>query len=304
MMGSPVIEGRRTEADAIVEAAATIEVLRAEPGGFALSVPHTRRVQSIERLAFQPPRRVGEVCLSTLDSFIQYVKRNEVSGRTTVWARLDETQVTETEFVAVFNDTLESSVPLGADEAPQGWRDDRAIYSPVPTREWLTWSGKDRARMSQREFAQFLEENLDDVHVLGPDVGRLPSGADMLEMSRSLEITSTSRLRSHAREQSGSFEFTFIKSEDDATVERMKFFDRFCVLLAPFQNGPTPPAWPIPARLRYRAESDGKVVFWYELIRPDKVLQAAVGEMLVRVRNETGVPVLEGLCNPVSPLLD
>lgn len=55
------------------------------------------------------------------------------------------------------------------------------------------------------------------------------------------------------------------------------------------------PGYRIDARLRYRHAS-GKVAFWYELIRPDRVHEAAAKELIERIRTglPQGVPLLMG----------
>jgi len=52
-------------------------------------------------------------------------------------------------------------------------------------------------------------------------------------------------------------------------------------------------AYPIEARLKYRVK-DGSVVFWYELIRPDRVFKTAVEEELAKIKEATKMPVILG----------
>ena len=41
-------------------------------------------------------------------------------------------------------------------------------------------------------------------------------------------------------------------------------------------------------------EKDGKVTFWYELIRPDRVFKTSVNDELARIKEATGFPVISG----------
>ena len=58
---------------------------------------------------------------------------------------------------------------------------------------------------------------------------------------------------------------------DAATIARMRVFDRFALAIPVFWGRPR---YPLAARLRYRI-AEGKVRFWYELIRPDRVHEEA-----------------------------
>ena len=52
-------------------------------------------------------------------------------------------------------------------------------------------------------------------------------------------------------------------------------------------------AYPLEARLKYR-ESGGKLSFWYELIRPDRVFKTAVVDDLQKIKDATGFPIVFG----------
>ena len=83
----------------------------------------------------------------------------------------------------------------------------------------------------------------------------------------------------------------FVQSDDQQTVDKMKLFDRFRIGIPVFWNGD---AYPIIARLRYRVR-EGKLTFWYELVRQDKVLEAATLTMIHAVQEGAGVPFFFGL---------
>ena len=54
------------------------------------------------------------------------------------------------------------------------------------------------------------------------------------------------------------------------------------------------PAYRIPVRLRWRLQ-EGKVAFWYELVRPHRFIEDAVMEIRERIVNDTGIAVLSGI---------
>jgi uncharacterized protein YfdQ (DUF2303 family) len=141
--------------------------------------------------------------------------------------------------------------------------------------------------MEQERFAAFLEDNMVDI----AHVENMPSGADMLRMALEFEANSNKKFRSKTNLQSGGFSIEFIDEENHDTRSTMKVFERFTIGIPIF--GRSSNAYPIEARLKYR-EKDGKLTFWYELIRPDRVFDAAVTDELNAVRERTGVPVIFG----------
>ena len=70
----------------------------------------------------------------------------------------------------------------------------------------------------------------------------------------------------------------------------MQMFDRLNIGIPVFWNGDP---YQIDARLRYRVR-EGKVTFWYELIRPDKVLEAATAGVIDIIKAQTGTPFFFG----------
>lgn len=51
---------------------------------------------------------------------------------------------------------------------------------------------------------------------------------------------------------------------------------------------------PINENIRNVRIEDGKVSFWYELIRPDRVFKTAVSDALQKIAAETGYLILNG----------
>ena len=227
-----------------------------------------------------PLRKRAKVKLQDAESFIDYVKRHGSLTDSTIWgtANYQEGRVS---FVAIINDH-------GEDDTKAQWRDHTARFSPEFSEEWRRWFGQNRKPMSQAEFAAFIEENLKDV--ASPDGAGLPTGAQMLEMALSFEANQDMRFKSAIRLGNGGVQMSFVQDDDDQTLAKMQLFERFAVGIPVFWNGD---AYRIDARLRYRAR-DGKVSFWYELIRQDKTLEAATTTLIKTIREKTGTPFFFG----------
>lgn len=227
-----------------------------------------------------PRRKIANVVLLDADSFIEYVKRHGSLTDSTIWCETDY-KLGKVNFKAIINDH-------GSDEANPAWRDHTAKYSPEFSEEWARWIASNNKAFSQTDFAKFIDDNLKDVASQEGD--GMPSGAQMLEMAISFEANQDMRFKSAIRLQSGGVQMQFVQDDDAQTIEKMQMFDRFAIGIPVFWSSD---AYKIEARLRYRIR-DGKLHFWYELIRQDKTLEAATKTIIATVREKTGSPFFFG----------
>jgi uncharacterized protein YfdQ (DUF2303 family) len=230
-----------------------------------------------EKHAMTPRRKRATVRLADALSFIDYVERHGSLAYSTVWCEADYA-AGKVDFSAILNDH-------GEEEEPH-WRDHTARYAPVFSQEWKTWTSKNKHTFSQAEFAMLIEDNLKDI--AGAD--NLPTGAQMLEMALSFEANQDMRFKSAIRLQNGGVQMSFVQDDDSQTLAKMQLFDRFAIGIPVFWNGD---AYRVDARLRYRVR-DGKLTFWFELIRQDKVLESATTTLIEQIRTATGSPFFFG----------
>ncbi len=245
-----------------------------------IAVPKGWEVQDCdnEALLQKPRRKKAIVSLNDTDSFIGYVKRHGSLTACTIWADVDYAEE-KAKFQAVINDH-------GEKEDEQAWRDHVAHYAPQFSPEYLRWAGKNRTVMSQVDFAEFLDNNQMDI--ASPQ--GFPSSAEMLQMALNFEAKQDLRFKSSVRLQNGGTDMTFVQDDDKGTIERMKVFDKFAIGIPVYFGGD---AYQINARLRYR-HREGKVVFWYELVRPDLVMKAATDTIIEKIKAECGQPFFFG----------
>ncbi|MPS27587.1 MAG: DUF2303 family protein [Alcaligenaceae bacterium] len=249
--------------------------LFAVPEGFTLETD-----EALLKLQPAPLRPTGKVHLQTLDSFIDYLLKHRGVG-TTVWCQANYVAGT-VDFIAVLND----HEPSAEQDAP-GWRDFRATFKPAYSVEWSRWTKSNREKMSQVEFATFIDDNLKDI---APPEEGLPSGTQMLQMASCIEISQDKRIKSAVRLQSGGIQVEYVENDDAATVERMQLFERFRLGIPVFWQGA---AYKLDARLRYK-HSEAKLALWYELVRPDKLVEDAIGEMVAIIEERLELAVLFG----------
>lgn len=250
-----------------------------------LVFPKTMEHKAIDGEALLPnPRRAkGTAEFDDLDSFARYVLEFAKPG-STVWCNFNP-QTHALGFTGVI-DEHSPSLP--------GWRDLKATFSPDMSAEWKVWTGRNgpNKAMSQLEFAEFMEANEQDIHAAeGP-----PTSLDMHKLATEFIAKQDVALKSVIRTQSGGVQLNYVDDADAGTTAAMKLFERFAIAIPVFWTAPEVDkldkpltAYRIDARLKYRVGA-GKVIFFYELIRPDRVHQKAAVELIesLRVRLATG----------------
>lgn len=251
--------------------------LFAIPNGFDLQAD-----SALEQMQDAPYRKKGHVSVQTADSFTQYVNKHK-QAESLLYALVDTTNInTPLVIKAVFND--HHGAALNA--TPAGWRDFTASLTPEASHEWKTWNARDGKQMDQFTFAQFLDDNIKDIS----SQQGYPSGTDMLQMVLRFELSQDKRIKSAIRIQSGGTNIEYVDDDDAATVERMQAFDKFMLGIPTFWMGQ---AYMLEAKLRYRVR-EGKLSLWYDLVRPDLVVNDAVAKILEEVQQKTELTVLYG----------
>lgn len=245
------------------------------------AVPQGTKLERVDLEQFLPnPRRTkAAAVLNDADSFLAYVGRH-ANASTVCWASFDP-QKFSLSFSAVIDEHAKGTA---------GWRAHVATYTPAMSAEWKVWSGANKQPQEQVAFAEFIERNELDIATQDG----YPTSLQMLALATEFEANSDKRIKSVARLQGGGVRLEYIDDDHPETLAQMKLFERFQIGIPVFWAGP---AYRIDARLKYRHGS-GKVAFWYELIRPDRVHEAAAKELIDKVRMGIGsVPLLMGSCS-------
>lgn len=243
-----------------------------EGGGIPYAVvPEGYRIEELEALLPTPARQRGASHLRDAASFAAYFKRHE-SDNSTIWGTIDPPR-----FVAVFDDH-------GADGIA-GWREHTATYACPLSPEWNTWKSRDGKQMAQTDFAQFVEDNLPDIIA--------PEAAAILEISRTLTAKKKVDYTSAVRLSNGEVQFAYQEEIQGTTTKgQIQIPEEFVIAIPVFENGPR---YRITARLRYRIDDGSKrLVMWFDLLRPHKVLEDAVNEVWQEIADTTGREIFHG----------
>lgn len=275
---------KTTETQTIVELASGIKPVsiggEAHIMGLALPPDWTYHVEDREKLLDAPARKKGNVRLDDTESFIAYVIKHADENFTNLYCSADYIK-SEVSFRCVFNDH-------GSGNDDQQWQDYTANYNPLFSEEWKRWIGSNKKLFTQLEFAMFIEENLSDI----ASTSNMPSGSDLLSMATSFEATQDMKFKSSVRLQNGGIDMSFLQDDNAQTLQKMQMFEKIAIGIPVFW-GSNAEAYQITARLRYR-NKEGKLVFWYELIRADKVLEDATKQLIEKIKSETKVPMYFG----------
>lgn len=233
-----------------------------------VALPEGWRVHDLEDLLSAPTRQEGTTVLRDDTSFIAYVNKQK-SDITDLYYQIDPPI-----FAAVFD---------GERPGKPAWGKHRATYKCPISKEWATWTGFDGKKMTQEDFARFIENNLPDIIE--------PESAAMLEIATTLEAKKKVTFSSGLRLSNGSNELSYDEEvQGTAAKGKMKIPERIRLVLPVFENGVR---YYVDANFRYRING-GALSMWYELVRPHKIIEDAVKELREKIEKETEIQALNG----------
>lgn len=230
------------------------------------AIANGMKIETLEKLyesqQSQPRHLKQTVELLSIDSFIRYF--NRFAGESsTIFAN-----PIEGKFIAILDYHSAPSEPA--------WGTHKLSYLCPRTVEWSRWIRINNEKMSQEEFALFIEDNSREITD--------PNGAEMLEIAASLKAKNNVNFRSSVRLDNGQTQFTYEEKIDGQAgiTGQLQIPEKIKLVLKPFQGGHP---YEAEARFRYRITQQG-LVMWYTLIRPHLIQEDAVRDVLQKVREE------------------
>jgi len=155
--------------------------------------------------------------------------------------------------------------------------------------EWITWAGKSEKTMSQQEFAEFLEDNSNDILQPGP--------AEMLEVATSLHATTGATFRRAMNLSNGQVQMQFDENIEAKVAGGTKEVPTtFQIGVRPFMGTER---YPVDCRLRYRVQG-GSLSFHFKALHLDTITEAALEGIVAKVRDETGIAPALGSHDPAA----
>jgi uncharacterized protein YfdQ (DUF2303 family) len=219
-------------------------------------------LELFEKLLPAPLHCETDVTLHDAQSFAEYVNK---FGDDDTMVFID---LRDAKFVAIIDYHR-------ADNDPQHGHH-RVTYQCPKTPEWNTWLKHSGEKMSQVEFALFIEDNAEEI--------TNPQGAQMLEIAGSLQATNKHDFSSAIKLDNGETQFAYNEVIDGKAGKngQLDIPTEITVQLQPFQGGS---AYERKARFRYRI-SNGGLMMWYDLVRPQKCIEDAVQDTLTQIKTQ------------------
>ena len=196
----------------------------------------------------KPKRKTGNVFVDDLDSFLVYFRKHSTPD-SEIYVNVDKARITA---------VLDAHASGGAD-----WGQHRLILRMQPTDRWADWTGKDRQPFKQIQFAEFIEDHLDEI--------REPAAATMLEIAQTFEANTKVKFSSGANLTNGDRRLQW-EETTDAKAGKLDVPTQFTIGIAPFDFADP---YEINARFRYRISS-GDLYITYLLDDPAAVVRDAV----------------------------
>ena len=240
----------------------------------------------------RPARKAGVAKLQTLDSFIALANRHQ-TRHSAIFANTDWTAPSLTAIID-YHETNEADVIGSPDNCKH-----RVHYAFPLSVEWTAWIKANGVQMSQGDFAAFIEDRIADLTSPNEDerftaeelfATTAATPAELVTLSRGLQVNVESKVRNANTLSSGEAQIIFEEQHTDGSGGKLRVPGLFFLNVAPFFAGEKAR---IPVRLRYRVK-EGKLLWFYQIYRPDVVVTERVRADLAAAVEQTGLPAFEG----------
>ena len=235
-----------------------------------------------------PQKKAGTANAQTFESFCTLANRHKTDD-SVIFANMDWRKPSLTAIIDYHQNQ------------PGGLADNgrhRIHYAFPLSEEWQKWLEMDGQPMKQQDFAWFLEDRI--LEVSSPEVAdlayeqqfgtKIALASQLVELSRGLNVRVDSVVKNAVTLQTGEASIQFEEAHTDAAGQPLKVPGLFILNIAPFFMGDKVR---IPVRLRYRLVG-GKIMWFYNIYRPDLVITETVRASLFEAKRETELPAYEG----------
>lgn len=167
------------------------------------------------------------------------------------------------------------------------WQAHRAVLTMERTPQWVTWTGKNKIKMTQQAFAEFIEDNAPDIAPGGPC-----TAADLLELAQQFQAHTRVSFSSAKRLKDGQTQLTYAETIEAKAGERgtIEIPDAFELAVAPFEDCAP---YRVKARFRYRLNG-GDLAMFYQLNDPDTVFRHAVLDVVAKAEEACKTIIMRG----------
>lgn len=260
---------------------ATVKVIKHEGYKPAVLVPNDFGLRELEQDLEFPELLQQNIHVDDVQSFIEYWKKHK-TDESVIFCR-------DNAFTAIIDYHTKANDPR--------WLKHQTSFPCKFSDEFDIWNQHNRKRMSQLDFAYFLEDCVDDI--VGASAAdekiqipkEAPSGTDMLQLATNFKASKKADFLSDHILQNGQCELKYKETVNGQDSQGMVKVPEFFYLGIPiFLNGDR---YKLTCRLKYRIE-EGRLYMWYEIVRKERVLRSAFNDIKEHITKECGTFVFEG----------
>ena len=238
-------------------------------------IPHGASLENLEKLLPSPRRIKAKPNFTDINGFCDYIDEFKEDGSRIF---IDDNKWC---FNIVFDCHSFNEIPQA------GWCDHQATYQTSLAREWTRFKNHHNSKMTQYEFAEFLEDNIE--YITKPI-----KGADLLSMAQDIKI----KLKGNIEVEetvAGGMKRLLISDEStirgtNASKKEIKFPEKMTLNLRVFKNHST---YPIEVYLRMRRTDEG-LKFWITIPDTESFEEQAFDNIIKDVKERSGLPTLKG----------
>ena len=170
----------------------------------------------------------------------------------------------------------------GEGNAPR-WCQHRVTLTLRQSEEWRRWLDKNNVKLSQQDFAEFLEQNAVDIGT--------PDPATMMEVARDLQASTEMEFGSSINRANGQARFKYTETTKASVgAGQLAVPEQFTLSIPAFIGGQRVL---LQALLRFRV-AEGKLVIWYTLVRTEEVIRTAFLAARGQIAEALKVEIING----------
>jgi uncharacterized protein YfdQ (DUF2303 family) len=145
---------------------------------------------------------------------------------------------------------------------------------------WKAWSANSGKEMGQKAFGTFIEDNLVDIK---------DASANLLDAVFNFQAMKTTKVSQATKLRDGTVSFEFVEELKD--VGKVKLPETFILDIPVFFRDKH---YDVEVRIRYVVPDDGQLKLRYEIIRPERVIDAAAADVVQAIQTLSDTTVLFG----------
>lgn len=234
-----------------------------------LLLPTGIRATSLEHLLPKPQRTEAHVELYSVSDLVAYLRKHTEPG-----------DADELDHPVVFCDRKSTTITAILDyhrsAGEPRWLDHTARITFEPSHQFTRWKAANGKKMSQQDFAHFLDEVQKDIEN--------PSSAEVISFAENLEVHSNTVFKSSIRVSTG--ETKLIWTDERNGDQTTELIEHLTIGIPFWQNGERVA---IKARLFHRIVADDsgakRLVFWFELRHLEETMDHLFEDQVSDLKN-------------------